>query len=202
MVVQPGVEFDNLSVWDFQPDQARALAEWRRQKAPDIVFEAHSTDFQRDYAYGALMEAGFAILKVGPGLTFAMREAIFALAEIENMIVAAPERSQLVETIRAVMMEDPSHWKDYYPGEQQELLLFNSYSDRIRYYWSHPCIAAAMKKLLSNLRAAPPPDILLSRFMPSQYERVRASEVAREPEALILDRIRGVLRSYYAACRL
>jgi D-tagatose-1,6-bisphosphate aldolase subunit GatZ/KbaZ len=201
LVVQPGVEFDNLSVIDYQPDKAGALVQWRRQKASDVAFEAHSTDFQRDAAYGALVTDGFAILKVGPGLTFAMREAIFALANIENEIVAARDQSRLVETIRAVMMENPAHWRDYYKGADQEVLLFNSYSDRIRYYWPDPRIEAAMAKLIANLRAAPLPDILLSRDLPAQYARVRGDELKRDPEALIVDKVRDVLRVYSDACR-
>ncbi|HEX4117855.1 MAG TPA: D-tagatose-bisphosphate aldolase, class II, non-catalytic subunit [Rhizomicrobium sp.] len=201
LVVQPGVEFDNLSVIDYQPDKASALVQWRRQKASDVAFEAHSTDFQRDAAYGALVTDGFAILKVGPGLTFAMREAIFALANIENEIVAVRERSRLVETIRTVMMENPAHWRDYYKGADQEVLLFNSYSDRIRYYWPDLRIEAAMAKLIANLRAAPLPDILLSRDLPAQYARVRGGELKRDPEALIVDKVRDVLRVYSDACR-
>src|SRR5215469_16289935 len=45
LVVQPGVEFDNVSVIDYQPEKAGELVQWRRQNAQNIVFEAHSTDF-------------------------------------------------------------------------------------------------------------------------------------------------------------
>jgi D-tagatose-1,6-bisphosphate aldolase subunit GatZ/KbaZ len=202
LVVQPGVEFDNISVIDYQPEKARELVQWRRQKAPDIAFEAHSTDFQRDFAYGALVTDGFAILKVGPGLTFAMREAIFALTDIETEIVAPKDRSRLVETIRAVMMENPAHWRDYYKGVDREMLLFNSYSDRIRYYWPDPRIETAMAKLIANLSVVPIPDILLSRHLPAQYARVRDGELKRDAEALILDKVRDVLRVYSDACRV
>ncbi|HEY5083080.1 MAG TPA: class II D-tagatose-bisphosphate aldolase, non-catalytic subunit, partial [Rhizomicrobium sp.] len=173
-----------------------------RQKADSIVFEAHSTDFQRDFAYGALVTDGFSILKVGPGLTFAMREAIFALAGIEKEIVPPKDQSRLAETVRAVMMENPVHWRDYYKGPDQETLLFNSYSDRIRYYWPDHRIETAMAKLIANLSATPLPDILLSRHLPAQYARVREGELKRQPEALILDKIRDVLRLYSDACRI
>jgi D-tagatose-1,6-bisphosphate aldolase subunit GatZ/KbaZ len=202
LVVQPGVEFDNVSVIDYQPEKAQGLVQWRRQKAPDIAFEAHSTDFQRDFAYSALVTDGFAILKVGPGLTFAMREAIFALADIEKEIVASKDQSRLAETVRAVMMENPAHWRDYYKGADQETLLFNSYSDRIRYYWPDPRIEPAMTKLITNLSTMPVPDILLSRHLPAQYQRVREGELKPDPEALILDKIRDVLRLYSDACRI
>lgn len=202
LVVQPGVEFDNISVIDYEPNKAAALVQWRRQKASDVAFEAHSTDFQRDAAYGALVTDGFSILKVGPGLTFAMREAIFALADIEKEIMPSKDQSRLVETIRAVMMENPIHWYDYYKGADQEMLLFNSYSDRIRYYWPDPRIAAAMAKLVANLSDTPIPDILLSRHLPAQYVRIRDGELKRDPAALILDKIRDVLRVYSDACRV
>jgi D-tagatose-1,6-bisphosphate aldolase subunit GatZ/KbaZ len=200
LVVQPGVEFDNISVVDYDPAKARALTAWRRGEG--LVFEAHSTDFQRPGAYKALVDDGFAILKVGPGVTFAMREAICALAEIEKLIVAPEAQSHALEIIFAVMTDDPRFWKDYYAGTEQNMLLFNSYSDRIRYYWPNPKIEAAIARLISNLTATPPPEILLSRYLPSQYQRVRAGRVTCDPETLIVDKIRDTLRPYAAACKV
>ena len=203
LVVQPGVEFDNVSVIDYDPAKARALTAWRRDNGEGLVFEAHSTDFQRPDAYLALVKDGFAVLKVGPGVTFAMREAICALAEIEILTVAPEAQSRVLDVIRTVMKDDPGSWKDYYAGTpaEQDVLLFNSFSDRIRYYWPDPKIEAAMARLVSNLTIAPPPEILLSRYLPSQYRRVRAGQLARDPQALILDKIRDALRPYAAACR-
>ncbi|MBN9544914.1 MAG: class II D-tagatose-bisphosphate aldolase, non-catalytic subunit [Alphaproteobacteria bacterium] len=203
LVVQPGVEFDNVSVANYRPADASRLARWREDHGEGLVFEAHSTDFQRDDAYAALVRDGFAILKVGPGVTFAMREAICALAEIEKWIIAPAAQSGLLDVIRTVMQENPRYWRDYYAGTaaEQELLLFNSYSDRIRYYWPNPKIEAATAKLIANLAAAPAPDILLSRYLPAQYRGVREGRLARDPQALILDRIRDALRPYAAACK-
>ena len=203
LVVQPGVEFDNVSVVDYARAKARDLARWRRDAAGGIVFEAHSTDFQRPEAYRELVEDGFVILKVGPGVTFALREAICALAEIENILVAPKAQSGVLETIRSVMHQSPGHWRDYYTGSAAEIdvLLFNSYSDRIRYYWPDPRIDAALKALIANLTTSPPPDILLSRYLPLQYGRVRAGTLARNPEALILDKVKDALRPYTAASK-
>ncbi|MES2294865.1 MAG: class II D-tagatose-bisphosphate aldolase, non-catalytic subunit [Pseudomonadota bacterium] len=203
LVVQPGVEFDNVSVIDYDPAKARALTAWRRDNGEGLVFEAHSTDFQRPDAYLALVKDGFAVLKVGPGVTFAMREAICALAEIEIVTIAPEAQSRVLDVIRTVMKDDPGSWKDYYAGTpaEQDMLLFNSYSDRIRYYWPDPRIEAAIARLVSNLTTAPPPQILLSRYLPSQYQRVRAGLLARDPQALILDKIRDALRPYAAACK-
>ena len=204
LVVQPGVEFDNETVTDYQRSQAEPLVRWRRERADDILFEAHSTDFQRPENYSALVEDGFAILKVGPGLTFAMREAICALAEIEQQTVAPDAQSRLTEIVESVMRDNPAPWKDYYAGSdaQQRLLMWNSYSDRIRYYWPDRRIEAAMARLLSNLSTTRLPEILLSRYLPAQYARVRAGRLPPKPEALILDRIREALRPYTAACRI
>ncbi len=204
LVVQPGVEFDNETVTDYQRAKAEPLVRWRRQKADDILFEAHSTDFQRPENYPALVEDGFAILKVGPGLTFAMREAIGALAEIEQQTVAPDAQSRLMEIVESVMRDNPASWKDYYAGSeaQQKMLMWNSYSDRIRYYWPDRRIEAAMARLLSNLSLTRLPEILLSRYLPAQYARVRAGRLPPKPEALILDRIRDALGPYTAACRI
>ena len=203
LVVQPGVEFGNLAVIDYAPPKARDLVRWRQEKAGALLFEAHSTDFQRPGAYKALVEDGFAILKVGPGVTFAMREAICALAEMEKIMVSRDAQSGILETIRAVMWEKPGYWQDYYGGSETEteLLLLNSYSDRVRYYWPDPRIKASLEKLIANISANPPPDILLSRYLPSQYQRVRAGNLSRDPEALIMDKIRDALRPYAAACK-
>jgi len=203
LVVQPGVEFDNISVTDYRPAEAAQLARWREKSGEGLIFEAHSTDFQRDEAYAALVRDGFAVLKVGPGVTFAMREAICALAEIEKWTIAPDAQSRLLGVIRTVMHENPRYWRDYYTGTpaEQDLLLFNSYSDRIRYYWPDPRIEAAITRLIANLTAVPIPDILLSRYLPVQYRRVREGGLARDPKALILDRIRDALRPYAAACR-
>ncbi len=46
---------------------------------PDLAFEAHSTDYQGRQPLRELVEDGFAILKVGPELTFALREALYGL---------------------------------------------------------------------------------------------------------------------------
>ena len=99
------------------------------------------------------------------------------------------------------MHQSPGHWRDYYTGSAAEIdvLLFNSYSDRIRYYWPDPRIEAAHGQLVANLTTSPPPDILLSRYLPLAIS-VRPGGGA-DPQALILDKIRDALRPYAAACK-
>ena len=83
LVVQPGVEFDHHKVVDYEPEQG-ARAERVIEGCRGIVFEAHSTDYQTPAALAALVRDHFAILKVGPGVTFALREALWALDAIER----------------------------------------------------------------------------------------------------------------------
>jgi D-tagatose-1,6-bisphosphate aldolase subunit GatZ/KbaZ len=74
LVVQPGVEFDHAHVCDYQPQKAVALSKMV-ETYDTLVFEAHSTDYQTPQALRQLVNDHFAILKVGPALTFALREA-------------------------------------------------------------------------------------------------------------------------------
>jgi D-tagatose-1,6-bisphosphate aldolase subunit GatZ/KbaZ len=86
-----------------------------------MVYEAHSTDYQTRQAYRALVRDHFAILKVGPALTFALREAIFALAQMEKELIAPEQRSHVLDVIDEVMLNEPDYWKKYYapPGARQ-----------------------------------------------------------------------------------
>jgi D-tagatose-bisphosphate aldolase class II non-catalytic subunit len=74
VVVQPGVEFNHDSVVFYQADKATDLVTLLADRKT-LVFEAHSTDYQLPSGYQELVRDGFAILKVGPALTFAMRDA-------------------------------------------------------------------------------------------------------------------------------
>ena len=201
VVVQPGVEFDHQRVFDYDPQAARELRSVVEDTA--LVFEAHSTDYQLRSGLRALVEDHWAVLKVGPGLTFALREGLFALAAIEDELVPVDDRSGLVEVVERVMLDEPRWWLGYYEGEAaaQHVARRYSYSDRMRYYWPHEAIRSAQDTLLANLRRTGIPLPLLSAHLPAQYERVRRGELDADPQALVVDRVREVLRDYAAACR-
>jgi D-tagatose-1,6-bisphosphate aldolase subunit GatZ/KbaZ len=204
LVVQPGVEFDHTRVIDYTPEQAAGLTRLLEQH-PQLVFEAHSTDYQRPEALRQLVQDGFAILKVGPGATFALREALFALAAIEEQLVDATRRSHLPAVLESAMLGRPANWERYYQSgqpdpEAQRLLRIYSYSDRIRYYWADPAVNAAVTRLLDNLSACALPENMLSQYLPAQYQAVRAGRLALSPHALVLDRVREAIRPYAAAC--
>ncbi|WP_312947939.1 tagatose-bisphosphate aldolase subunit GatZ [Superficieibacter sp.] len=200
IVVQPGVEFDHTQIIHYQPEGARALSGWIKETP--MVYEAHSTDYQTRYAYRALVRDHFAILKVGPALTFALREAIFALAQMENELIAPENRSQVLEVIDEVMLNEPRYWKKYYrPTWSQAMVdIHFSLSDRIRYYWPHPRIRQSVEKLVANLSATTLPLGLISQYLPMQFERLAMSELTATPHDLILDKIQDVLRAYRYGC--
>ena len=201
LVVQPGVEFNHTSVVDFDPNRASHLRKFL-DEAETLVFEAHSTDYQRPEAYRALVQGGFAILKVGPALTFAMREALDALSLIEAEVVPAGQRAHLPAALEQAMVRNPKNWEHHYAGDEhtRKLLRRYSYSDRVRYYWNIPEVQESVDKLLRNLDQRELPETMLSAFLPDQYVAVRAGLLKPDAHSLILDRIRQALRPYARAC--
>ncbi|MFM2406739.1 MAG: hypothetical protein RL223_4619 [Pseudomonadota bacterium] len=201
LVVQPGVEFDHTRVIGYRPEAAAALSAVQKAQA-DFVFEAHSTDYQTGAALTRLVQDGFALLKVGPGLTFALREGLYALEMMERELVARPLRSALRLTVEREMLLAPSDWTRYYGGDahQQEVLRAFSYSDRVRYYWGRPEIVAAERRLMDNLGHRPIPENLVSQYLPLQYEAYRAGQLGLDAHSLLMDKIRAALRPYAAAC--
>ena len=140
-----------------------------------------------------LVRDHFAILKVGPGLTFAFREAVFALAQIENELVSADQRSNIVQALEAVMRKYPEHWQKYYRGDEAEQAFKRRYSlsDRVRYYWVQPEVQEAFARLMENLGEKTLPYSLLSQFV---------GETGLSAEQVIEWKIDTVLADYLAAC--
>ena len=198
-VVQPGVEFGNDNVHEYVPEEATQLTE-EAAEIPGIVLEGHSTDYQRESSLKKMVGDGIAILKVGPALTFAAREALYALAAMERELCDAP--SGFIEVLDQVMLEDPSSWQGHYTAEEPESTLLRkySYSDRSRYYMHRPEVKAAIEKLITNLSGNRIPLPLLSQYMPQQFIHVREGKLEAEPEQLILDRVRDTLSQYWRAC--
>jgi D-tagatose-1,6-bisphosphate aldolase subunit GatZ/KbaZ len=201
LVVQPGVEFDHDRVIGYVPEKARALSGCLARE-PRLVFEAHSTDYQSEDALAALVRDHFAILKVGPALTFALREAIWALDGIEREWLGEERSSQVRATVLAAMRAAPGHWSKYYHGEGRELELKLEYSlsDRIRYYWQVPAVVAALSRLEASFNSGSPPPALLQQYMPSASEAVRRGEARLSLQGLVIHHIREVLAQYSRAC--
>jgi D-tagatose-1,6-bisphosphate aldolase subunit GatZ/KbaZ len=205
LVVQPGVEFDLHKVVDYRPDEAMEL-KTSIEGDPQFVFEAHSTDYQTPGNLAALVRDHFAILKVGPGATFALRETLWALAAIEAQLPDIAEPSELPEVTLRVMRENPKWWRGHYHAGGSEraadeaLDLAFSLSDRIRYYWPDPAVMHACGKLLENLRSRPLPMTLISQYLPRQYDAIRAHGLEPSVDALLRDGVAQALRPYIRAC--
>ena len=204
VVVQPGVEFGNDSVHEYDRTAAQSLCE-EKKKFPNIVFEGHSTDYQTKYALRQMVEDGIAILKVGPALTFALREALFALSRIEKEQFNGRECQQAFfpETLDHVMAEHPENWQKYYRGDAYEQKLQRAYgfSDRCRYYLTTPEVDSALEKLLDNLTIETPEPALVSQYLPEQYRRIRENGLKNTARELLLDKIGTLMDDYiYAVC--
>ena len=191
LVVQPGVEFGDDFVHPYQTQAARELSKFIENWP--IVYEAHSTDYQTRDALKNLVQDQFAILKVGPALTFAFREAIFVLARIENELFPEGQRSNIIQVLEQAMLKQPKYWKKYYRGNEAEQAFKRNYSlsDRIRYYWAQPGVEYSLSRLMQNLGDEVLPYSLLSEF--AGVTNLSATEI-------IEYMINRVLENYLGAC--
>jgi D-tagatose 6-phosphate 4-epimerase len=198
LVVQPGVEFGASEVVRYNRAKARRLSA-ALDDLPQFVFEAHSTDYQTRGALAALVADGFAILKVGPALTFALREALYGLDHIAEALVGPADGDSLRDVMERAMTENPRHWAGYYgrgPTEQRLLRHFGL-SDRIRYYWPTPQAVQAVDRLLERLGELRIPPPLVHQYLPGFDLNMDAPLTARDSICAAVGR---VLRDYSAAC--
>ena len=195
VVTQPGVDFGHTSVYPFLPVKAAPLREAIIDEV-GLTYEAHSTDYQSTNALSDLVKNHFFFLKVGPELTFRFREAIWALAKIEEEIINDP-KSLIRETFEQQMTKDPGYWVNYYNGSDKELRILRtySYSDRIRYYWTDPEISKSLNLLIANLEQVNLPESIVSQaFMGLDF-----GEVPETPLALIELHIQRCISRYFKA---
>ena len=200
LVVQPGVEFDHHGVEDYRPERATALSAVAHD-FPHAVFEAHSTDYQTPQAFKDLVRDHFAILKVGPALTFAYREALFGLSQIAIELGLETD-TDLIGEADTVMSEAPADWQKYYHGDRREQRLLRAYSlsDRIRYYWTKPRLAKSVQELLDVLGTREIPLGVAHQYLPLGAEACRARGEKITADNLINNTIKAALAPYYAAC--
>ena len=202
VVVQPGVEEKDSGCTEYDREKAKELMASIKD-FPNLVFEGHSTDYQTKIKLRELIEDGVGILKVGPGLTFAMREGMFALEHIEKELVYGTdiEPSNFADTLEAEMLKDDKYWRKHYQGTELELRIKRKYSfsDRCRYYMPTSAVEAAADRLISNLRTLGVPLNLMSQFMPIQYTKVREGQLENDPVAFLEDRIVNTIDEYLYA---
>lgn len=201
VVVQPGVEFGDAQVFLYDRDNAAQLCA-KLKDYPEVVFEGHSTDYQSRECLRKMVEDGIAILKVGPALTYGLREGLYALSMMEKELVSPEEQAYLIEALEHHMTDHPDNWKKHYHGSIKQLALARKYSfsDRVRYYIGDEKIIAIIEKLFENLRKNPIPSNMLHQYMPLQYEAVRNGKLKNDPRELALYGVAQFMADYeYAA---
>lgn len=201
LVVQPGVEFGSAEVVVYHRTRAAPLRAVL-PRLPRLSFEAHSTDHQPAAALAALVEDGFALMKIGPMLTFAMREALYALDHVAEALFRVPEPEGLRGAMERLMAREPGHWAGYYHGtpEEQRLLRHFGLSDRIRYYWPHPEASAAVDRLLRRFEGRPIPGALLSQYFPALHVEIQEGRRTAAPLDLVLATMERAFRPFQAPC--
>jgi len=201
VVVQPGVEFSYTKVFKYDRNNASKIKS-KIEEYPNLVLEAHSTDYQSKVALTEMVQDHFGILKVGPWLTYAVREAIFALANIENELIDFEKCSNFKNEIDKVMVGNPKYWEKHYHGTKQEIKLARlySYSDRIRYYWTDEKVISLLDKMMNNLNEIEIPNTLIGQYLPNQYQLIMDHKIENNPESLIISKVKEVLTIYNSAC--
>lgn len=204
VVVQTGVEFGENEINEYDSKKAEHLCNKLKQY-PDIVFEGHSTDYQPPQKLRQMVRDGIAIIKVGPALTYALRQALFALCFIENeMIENVNSRSNFINVLDDIMRGDDKYWKQYYTGNNLNIKLARkySYSDRCRYYLINNSVKKSIEKLFNNIDHLNIPMGLFAQFLPNQYVKIRDGILPTKSIDIVKDVISSVVNDYYSAVNL
>ncbi len=201
VVVQPGVEFGDAQVFYYDRKNAKELCDSLKDY-PEIVFEGHSTDYQSRKCLRQMVEDGIAILKVGPALTFGLREALFALSRVEEELIPEEKRAHFEDVLINAMLEEPKNWQKHYHGSEDEIAFARkySYSDRCRYYIGDEKVQEAIDRLIENLSGVEIPMNIIHQYLPKQYDKIVSGELSKTPLAMIKDGVAQYMEDYeYAA---
>ena len=146
-----------------------------------------------------MVEDGVAILKVGPALTYALREALFALSMIEQELLPTERQSHFQSVLETAMQEDDTYWKKYYRGNSRTKRLKRRYSlsDRSRYYLNDDRVQKSIEKLFENIDSNRIPKGLLRQFMPREYFKVREGKMPCEARELVKEHIISAVIEQY-----
>lgn len=204
LVVQPGLEFAPDHVHHFDtasPDLlSQVLAPY-----PQLAFEAHSTDYQKPAVFAELARRHFTVLKVGPALTFAYRQAVYALDALANWLAPNSARASVPQVMEQLMLAEPRHWHKHYSGDSHAVYLLRhfSYADRVRYYWGQPAASRAVERLMQLVASMPEPlrPLLEQHFACEVLEGSQALQAQgfAWAQALVLAQVQAALRPYLVA---
>lgn len=166
-----------------------------------VVFEAHSRDSQIGQALSQLVNDGFPILKVGPGLTFSMREAFYGLDAIAGEINDDYNAGTLPAAMESVMSDHPKYWRRYVSGDEtaQKTQRHFGLSDRISDLWPVSVATAAVEKLLATLGDTEIPWPLISQHLSRLADPIAQGVQNATARDLVIGAIRQALAPYTAA---
>lgn len=206
LVVQPKIDFGND--WIIRPDlePLGVLKSVLEVSGRSLCYEAHSTDYQDEQTLRRLVEHHFAFLKVGPALSFALRQTLYAMEHIERMLYRlSPSRrlSNLQGTIDEVMDADSRYWRCYCPESSLQYALKHfGLSDRTRYYLGHSRVVSSIETLFNNLKGTHVPSGLVRQYLPMQSGKLEEGIISFEdPQSIVHDAIGQELGVYYRAAR-
>lgn len=195
LVLQPGLEFAPEHVEHFRRDSPDHLSAMLTDHSA-LCFEAHSTDYQHPSVHADLARRNFAILKVGPALTFAWREALYALSHIDLWYNGG---AHVAEVMEAIMLEDTSGWNTHYHGDEtrRRIMRHFSYADRIRYYWAHPEAIKAVDALKRRIDRCALPTPLLEQYLPAETLEIADGLSLSPAMNLLLAHVQRALHPYF-----
>lgn len=196
LVVQPGVEFTPMHVHHLPKDRDPGLAQ-AIAHVPGVCLEAHSTDYQHPDAFPRMARMGFAFQKVGPALTFAWRQAVYALDAARQ--IAGWGDPIVLPAMERLMVEEPGWWQGHYHGDAAALRLMRhvGLADRIRYYWPQPAAQAAVAALMADLAGRDLPDPLLWQVFPGNVLDLAATIPGPRAVALTQAAVQAALMPYF-----
>jgi D-tagatose-1,6-bisphosphate aldolase subunit GatZ/KbaZ len=196
IVVGLGVEFGNNQIYRYDRMKARTLCH-ALKKYPALVFEGHSTDYQTFTSLKEMVEDGVMILKVGPALTSALREALFSLSLIERELIS-DHCADFPGQLERAMIAKPDYWNMYYDTTSLQASLDRKYSllDRSRYYLSIPDVLKAIYQLFNNLHGKIIPLGMLRQYFPLQYINIQDGNINLDARAIVQDYIGTIIKRY------
>ena len=200
LVIEPGIGFGNFSVI-----QAKLKNFGKRlifSKKNNFVYEAHSSDYQKISSLKKLVKNNFKFLKIGPELTYFYAKSIFKMEEFEKKIYKN-NFSNIKNIILKEMKNNNSYWIDYYKAKKKKLdnLKFNSYLDRLRYYWSSKNILNSKKKLFININKINKKKFIRYTDFKKKDFILKEKLKLNNSEFIIYKSIEPILKRYYSACK-
>lgn len=181
MSVRFGMGFTPAHVERFdieQPDQLSAVL----RDHDRIALEAEAVDYQSARVCADLTRRNVAVLKLGPSLSFAWREALYGLSHVHAWSEGGPHISERME---ALMLADPAMWQQdgRGPAGHSRLLRHFGFTDRIRHYWSKA--GAELAALCDSMEASGLHLPLLLQYLPPET-LARAARLDLAPAQAIL----------------